>query len=103
MSTDIAVTTEGHVATIEIQRPPLNYFDLQLIRDIADALETIDANGDIRAVVLAAQGKAFCAGANFSAPAQDAPANGDRRDGGHLYIEAVRIFRNKKPLSLIHI
>jgi hypothetical protein len=27
MSKDIAVTNEGHVATIEIQRPPLNYFD----------------------------------------------------------------------------
>src|SRR6478752_1070204 len=98
MSTDIAVTTQGHVATIEIQRPPLNYFDLQLIRDVADALDKIDANGEIRAVVLAAQGKAFCAGADFNTPARDAPASGDQRDGGHLYIEAVRIFRNKKPI-----
>ncbi len=56
----------------------------------------IDANGDIRAVVLAAQGKAFCAGANFSP--SDAQAKGETRDGGHLYIEAVRIFRNKKPI-----
>lgn len=96
MSKDIAVTHEGHVAIIEIQRPPLNFFDLQLIRDIADALESIDANGDIRAVVLAAQGKAFCAGANFSP--SDAQAKGETRDGGHLYIEAVRIFRNKKPI-----
>jgi enoyl-CoA hydratase/carnithine racemase len=102
MSKDVAVTTQGHVATIEIQRPPLNYFDLQLIRDIADALETIDGQGEIRAVVLAAQGKAFCAGANFTAPGQgaqqDSQAGGDRRDGGHLYIEAVRIFRNTKPI-----
>jgi len=98
MSTDIAVTTQGHVATIEIQRPPLNYFDLQLIRDIADALEKTDANGEIRAIVLAAQGKAFCAGANFTTPAQDAQASGNPRDGGHLYIEAVRIFRSKKPI-----
>lgn len=96
MSKDIAVTHEGHVAIIEIQRPPLNFFDLQLIRDIADALESIDANGDIRAVVLAAQGKAFCAGANFNP--SDAQAKGETRDGGHLYIEAVRIFRNKKPI-----
>lgn len=98
MSTDIAVTTQGHVAMIEIQRPPLNYFDLRLIRDIADALDKIDANSEIRSVVLAAQGKAFCAGANFNTPARDAPASGDQRDGGHLYIEAVRIFRNKKPI-----
>jgi enoyl-CoA hydratase/carnithine racemase len=96
MSKDIAVTHEGHVAIIEIQRPPLNFFDLQLIRDIADALESIDANGEIRAVVLAAQGKAFCAGANFNP--SDAQVTGETRDGGHLYIEAVRIFRNKKPI-----
>jgi enoyl-CoA hydratase/carnithine racemase len=96
MSKDIAVTHEGHVAIIEIQRPPLNFFDLQLIRDIADALESIDANGEIRAVVLAAQGKAFCAGANFNP--SDAQVQGEKRDGSHLYIEAVRIFRNKKPI-----
>jgi enoyl-CoA hydratase/carnithine racemase len=96
MSKDIAVTHEGHVAIIEIQRPPLNFFDLQLIRDIADALESIDANGEIRAVVLAAQGKAFCAGANLNP--SDAQVTGETRDGGHLYIEAVRIFRNKKPI-----
>jgi enoyl-CoA hydratase/carnithine racemase len=96
MSKDIAVTHEGHVAIIEIQRPPLNFFDLQLIRDIADALESIDANGEIRAVVLAAQGKAFCAGANLNP--SDAQVTGETRDGGHLYVEAVRIFRNKKPI-----
>jgi enoyl-CoA hydratase/carnithine racemase len=96
MSKDIAVTHEGHVAIIEIQRPPLNFFDLQLIRDIADALESIDANGSIRSVVLAAQGKAFCAGANFNP--SDAQPKGETRDGGHLYVEAVRIFRNKKPI-----
>ena len=30
--TDIAVEITGHVATIEIQRPPLNFFDILLIR-----------------------------------------------------------------------
>jgi len=98
MSEDIQVTKQGHVATIEIQRPPLNYFDLTLIRDIADALDCIDADAGVRAVILAAQGKAFCAGANFDGSAQDAGRTGEARDGGHLYIEAVRIFRNKKPI-----
>lgn len=96
MNTDINVSREGHVALIEIQRPPLNYFDLALICDIADALDAIDTDMNVRAVVLAAQGKAFCAGANFATPQ---PAGvGQPRDGGHLYIEAVRIFRNKKPI-----
>lgn len=98
MSRDLAVTTEGHVAVIEIQRPPLNYFDLQLIRDIADALDTTDADSSIRAVVLAAQGKAFCAGANFSMPPPNNSDGTQPQDGGHLYIEALRIFRSRKPI-----
>ncbi|ABD05268.1 Enoyl-CoA hydratase/isomerase [Rhodopseudomonas palustris HaA2] len=108
---DIAVEVTGHVALIEIRRPPLNFFDIALIQQIADALDAIDADPEIRATVLAAQGKAFCAGANFGDPArQEADpqaAKGDPADSlgqiGHLYIEAVRIFRAKKPIvAAIH-
>jgi enoyl-CoA hydratase/carnithine racemase len=92
---DIHVDSEGHVTTIEIRRPPLNFFDIALIQQIADALEAIDADPNCRAVVLAAQGKAFCAGANFGAPAAQTEA---RPGGNELYVEAVRIYRNKKPI-----
>src|SRR5882724_7008394 len=68
--TDIGVEKTGHVTTIEIQRPPLNFFDVSLINQIADALTDIDNDPEARAVVLAAQGKAFCAGANFGDPAR---------------------------------
>ena len=67
---DIGVDKTGHVALIEIRRPPNNFFDIALIQEIATALEALDENVDCRAVVLAAQGKAFCAGANFSATAR---------------------------------
>src|ERR1039457_7473419 len=62
---DIAVEKTGHVALIEIRRPPNNFDDIALIQEIASALEALDQDADCRAVVLAAQGKAFCAGANF--------------------------------------
>ena len=62
---DIGVDKTGHVALIEIRRPPNNFFDIALIQEIASALEALDEDVDCRAVVLAAQGKAFCAGANF--------------------------------------
>ncbi len=97
--TDIGVEKHGHVTLIEIRRPPLNFFDLSLIRQIADALGEIDNDMDSRAVVLASQGKAFCAGANFNRPAG---FDGDAASGdgttGDLYLEAVRIFSNKKPI-----
>jgi len=100
---DIGVEKVGHVGTIEIRRPPFNFFDISLITQIADALDDFDRDIEIRASVLSAQGKAFCAGADFSDPArQELEAKGDPADSlgsiNHLYIEAVRIFRAKKPI-----
>lgn len=80
------------VATVEIQRPPENFFDQALIRQLADTLERLDADDECRAVVLCAQGKHFCAGANFSAPATASPS------AVHLYDEAVRLFATRTPV-----
>ena len=33
---DLGVEKHGHVTLIEIRRPPLNFFDLSLIQQIAD-------------------------------------------------------------------
>ncbi len=95
---DIGLDKSGFVTTIEIRRPPLNFFDLALIRQIADALDEIDKDSGVRAVVLAAQGKAFCAGANFNSPASTDDKSVSNPTIGHLYLEAVRIFSNKKPI-----
>ena len=40
--TDIGVEKHGHVGLIEIRRQPLNFFDISLINQIADALEEFD-------------------------------------------------------------
>jgi enoyl-CoA hydratase/carnithine racemase len=102
--TDIGFEKSGHVATIEIQRPPFNFFDISLINQIADALTDIDNDPEMRATVLAAQGKAFCAGANFNDPnrQETGPSSGDPADSlgpiSHLYTQAVRVFRAKKPI-----
>jgi enoyl-CoA hydratase/carnithine racemase len=107
--TDIGVEKRDHVGLIEIRRPPLNFFDVSLINQIADALEEFDRDIEIRSCVLAAQGKAFCAGANFSDPARQeqekrAESNpGENLPINHLYVQAVRIFRNQKPfVAAIH-
>src|SRR5450759_4858216 len=101
---DIAVEKTGHVALIEIRRPPNNFFDIALIQEIASALEALDQDADCRAVVLAAQGKAFCAGANFGDGGtldQEGQRPGElnrEKAVQHLYLEGNRLF-----LSLIHI
>jgi enoyl-CoA hydratase/carnithine racemase len=93
---DIAVTLADYVAMVEIQRPPHNFFDFKLIAQLADAFEALDDEPACRVLVLAAQGKSFCAGANFG-DGDDASAV-ERRNTGHLYQEAVRLFRTRKPV-----
>jgi enoyl-CoA hydratase/carnithine racemase len=93
---DIAVRRDGHVALVEIDRPPHNHASIDLIRDLADAFVAIDAEGELRASVLMSTGKSFCAGADLVARS-DAVANGIERVDS-LYVEAVRLFAVKKPI-----
>jgi enoyl-CoA hydratase/carnithine racemase len=99
---DIGVETSGFVTLVEIRRPPNNFFDIALIRDLAGALEALDGDRSCRAIVLAAQGKAFCAGANFgdgSTLDQEGRRPGEQAQPvAHLYVEAVRLFRTRKPI-----
>jgi enoyl-CoA hydratase/carnithine racemase len=101
---DIEVRLDDFVAFIEIQRPPYNFFDLSLIKQIADALDHADRNPQCRVVVLTSAGTAFCAGANFGNGQRDSvhspqfTEEGFQNTTGKLYSEAIRLFRNKKPI-----
>jgi enoyl-CoA hydratase/carnithine racemase len=98
---DIGVDLKDMVATIEIRRPPHNFFDIDLIRQIADACEALDKDSACRAIVLASQGTAFCAGAKLGegSDVQDVLVKrSETGQAGHLYIEAVRLFRTAKPI-----
>ena len=95
---DVTVALESNVATLEIHRPPHNFFDFNLIHDLADAFEALDQTPECRALMLCSEGKSFCAGANFAnrgAQSGEAPA---RPGENPLYVEGVRLFRCKKPI-----
>ena len=94
---DLKISRDGHVALIEICRPPHNFFDFELIKQIADSLEALDQDPHCRAVVLASQGTAFCAGANFNSP-DDKISRPENPGTNPLYFEAIRIFSCKKPI-----
>ena len=91
--TDLKVTLDNYVAVAEIQRPPNNFFDYDLIEAFAECFEDLADDNNCRAIVMCASGKNFCAGANFTAPVKDAKPR-----GGHLYQEAIRMFRTPKPI-----
>jgi 2-(1,2-epoxy-1,2-dihydrophenyl)acetyl-CoA isomerase len=90
--------TDDFVATAEIQRPPHNYFDAELIRDLATAFETLDEDPGCRAIVLCSAGKNFCAGAQFGGGGRPKPSAEDSNPPGHLYDEAVRLFATRTPV-----
>ena len=90
MSREVSIhPAQDGVALVEFDRPPNNFFDWQLINQIADAYEQLEADG-CRAIVLCSTGKHFCAGANF---AQENPA-----ESGLLYDHAVRLFSFSVPV-----
>jgi enoyl-CoA hydratase/carnithine racemase len=97
---EIGVSRDGFVATVEMRRPPHNFFDSALVAEIGDAFERLDADPECRSVVFAAEGRSFCAGADFSTRMDTATVEEARRSGSgrHLYKEAIRLFRTSKPI-----
>ena len=96
---DLGISLAGHVATVELRRPPHNFFDVGLITQIADTYEALDREADCRAIVLCAQGKNFCAGADFGGgDAAKVTGSSSTALSNALYRQAVRIFRARKPV-----
>jgi enoyl-CoA hydratase/carnithine racemase len=91
---DLRTERDGHVAIVEICRAPNNFFDTALIRALGDQFDAFDADPDVRCVLLCAEGKNFCAGANFGG----GEARPDPNDAATLYREALRLFRAKTPV-----
>ena len=50
---DVSVAMDGHVAVVEVNRPPNNHVSVELMRDLADALRDLDEESACRTVVLA--------------------------------------------------
>jgi enoyl-CoA hydratase/carnithine racemase len=93
---DISVALKGHVAEVEIHRPPNNHVSVELMRDLANAFDAIDGDNRVRAIVLASEGKVFCGGADLER--RDGLASGKPTMVNPLYVEAVRLFSGKTPV-----
>lgn len=95
--TGIRVSSQGHIGIIELARGPHNYFDDVMVGAIAAACERFEADAQCRVIVLCAEGKSFCAGANFGGPS-NVTAERSPRQVNPIYNEAVRIFGCTKPI-----
>jgi enoyl-CoA hydratase/carnithine racemase len=109
--TQIAYEVADNVATITLDRPDrLNAFTVAMQRELCAAFDEIDADPDVRAVVVTGRGRGFCAGADLGAGGasfdrgsgravavgQDAGTEERPRDEGGLV--ALRVFACTKPV-----
>ncbi len=106
--TQIVVTKADGIATITLNRPDkMNAYTRTMGQEIMAAMDDIDADDAVRAVIFTGSGeRAFCAGADltpeggghvFSDPTQvDSLSDPKVRDGGGLL--TLRLFESKKPL-----
>ena len=103
LTTMLIDKSEG-VMTVTLNRPDrLNAFTIQMAEDWFTVLDDIDADDDVRAVIVTGAGRGFCAGADLSGgggtfdPANaKGEAAGEHRDEGGLL--TLRIFRCLKPI-----
>lgn len=101
------------VATIALNRPDkLNAGTATMVGELLQAIDAVDADDDVRAVILTGRGRAFCAGADLSGGAatfdydrhpQGGAIGGERvadvaapRDGAGLI--TLRLFDCTKPV-----
>lgn len=93
--------TDG-IATITLNRPEkLNTFNFDMLHEIVDAIDRVDADDDVRSVIVTGAGRAFCAGADISKGADAFKRVPDRdgaipRERGGLL--TMRLFACEKPI-----
>lgn len=103
--TQIIYEVADHIATVTLNRPEqLNAFTNTMMRELLDAFDRIDADDDVRVVIVTGAGRGFCAGADLSGGGETFSRGGSDeqtdigvpRDGGGLV--SLRIFDCKKPV-----
>ena len=110
-TTEIAYDAADGIATITLNRPSrLNAFTPTMATELTAAFDEVDADDDVRVVIMTGAGRAFCAGADLSAGADTFNAErgdavgyasagtigGVPRDGGGRV--ALRIAGCRKPV-----
>ncbi len=104
--TQITYEVADRIATITLHRPDqLNAFTGTMRVEVVDAFDRVDADDDVRAVIVTGAGRGFCAGADLSGGGETFSKGGSDeipedvgipRDGGGLV--SLRIFECTKPV-----
>jgi enoyl-CoA hydratase/carnithine racemase len=102
---EIIYEVSDNIATVTLHRPDkMNAFTGVMMNELLQVFDEIDADDNVRAVIVTGSGRAFCAGADLSHGAEtfsDGKLSGQtptavRRDGGGMV--TLRMFRCNKPI-----
>ena len=105
MYTEIIYEVSNNIATVTMHRPDkMNAFTGVMMNELLQVFDEIDADDNVRAVIVTGSCRAFCAGADLSHGADtfsDGKMSGQtptsvRRDGGGMV--TLRMFRCNKPI-----
>jgi len=105
MYSEILYDVADSIATITLHRPDkLNAFTNRMMYELIEAFDAVDADDDVRAVIVTGSGRGFCAGADLSAGGETFAHGGSDiqtdagvpRDGGGMV--SLRIFECTKPV-----
>ena len=97
----LELTRENHIATVTLNRPDVrNAFNETTIAELTQAFSALGSEPSIRAIVLAAHGVAFCAGADLNWMKKMADYSHDENlaDAGQLATMLQTIYSCPKPV-----
>lgn len=100
MTEALSVAVQDRVARITLTRPEMrNAFNDEVIARMLAAIEEVGQRADVRAVVLAAEGPAFCAGAdlNWMRRIADYSRDDNLADAGQLAAMLKALYECPKP------
>jgi enoyl-CoA hydratase len=90
---DLTIHIDGHVATVTLDRPPVNAIDRGTMAEIGDAFRSFDDNREVRAAIFTAAGdRAFMAGVDLRSVGQ--PAGSPDQVAPTLVTDPPRVARD---------
>ena len=96
MPSPFTTTLANGVATMVLDRPPVNAFDSEGWHAIAAEIEALGANDEARVIVIGGEGKGFCAGVDIKELAADPGKILAVNQGNYATFKAIHL--NPKPV-----
>ena len=105
---NILLEQQDNIAILSLNRPnKLNAFTFSMMEEMIDALDALDADDNVHALIITGKGRAFCAGADLSSGQETFNPSFDdfavqesdfRRDSGGIL--TLRMYKFLKPIII---